>query len=341
MNEQSFVDRRESDWQRLTALCDKGESGLRNLSGAEIRELVKLYRRASTDLSIARTKSTNVPLIAFLNDLSGRAYGILYRAPGKPFLKTLQEAVELSAQTVRRNRWFIFVSAAIFFGSAFFVAGILACVPDAKDKVIPPQMDKLFDSWRSGKFDERSSTESGMMAGFYASNNPRTSIITGAVGAGSFGVVSVYFLFNNGAILGALGHEMAVVGKLPFLISSIAPHGVPELSGIIVSGGCGLLLGYALINPGRRRRSDALKAVGKDAIVLLSTSVVLMFIAAPIEGFFSFQPAVPQWLKAAVACVSIVVWAIFWTSFGRTETPERHPLATLEPTDPTIGLQKP
>ena len=167
-----------------------------------------------------------------------------------------------------------------------------------------------------------------MMAGFYASNNPRTSIITGSVGAGSFGLISVYLLFSNGSLLGVLGHEMASVGKLGFLISSIAPHGVPELSGIIVSGSTGLLLGYAVINPGRRRRGAALAMVGKDAIVLLATSVVLMFIAAPIEAFFSFQPTVPQWLKAGVAIVSICAWAAFWTSFGKPAEPDPIPAST-------------
>jgi len=114
-----------------------------------------------------------------------------------------------------------------------------------------------------------------------------------------------------------LAHEMAPVGKLGFLISSIAPHGVPELSGIIVAGSAGLLLGYSLINPGRRRRSDSLKAVGKDAIVLLATSVMLMFIAAPIEAFFSFQPMVPQWVKAVVAIISVCAWAMLWIFYGR------------------------
>src|SRR5207247_1514847 len=96
-------------------------------------------------------------------------------------------------------------------------------------------------------------------------------------------------------------------------------HGVPELSGIIVSCAAGLLLGYALINPGRRTRGDSLKAVGQDAIVLLGTSVVLMFIAAPIEGFFSFNPLVPGWVKVTVAVISLGAWLTFWTTFGRTE----------------------
>ena len=317
MNEESFVDKREVDWKRLTALCDSAEAGLTRLTAGDLREFIRLYRRVSTDLALARTKSTNDPLITYLNDLVGRAYGVLYRSPRKPFLATLLATIALSTQTVRRNRWFLFTSASIFFGSAFLIFFLMSWVPAVKDTVIPPGMEKNFDGWKKGEFQEKSGSESGAMTGFYASNNPRTAIITGAVGAGSFGVASVFFLFQNGAILGALAHEVAPVGKLPFLLSSISPHGVPELSGIIVAGSAGLLLGYALINPGRRRRSDALKAVGKDAIVLLATSVVLMFIAAPIEAFFSFQPQIPQWLKVVVAVISVIAWAALWTGFGR------------------------
>jgi uncharacterized membrane protein SpoIIM required for sporulation len=325
MNEQGFVDRREADWKRLAELCDKAESSLKKLSGSELKEFIRLYRRASTDLAVGRTKTTNVPLISFLNDLTGRAYGILYQAPQKPFWSTVSGVVSTASQTVRRNRWFVFTSAFIFFGSAFFIYGLLRWVPEVREQLIPAGMEDNFNAWKKGKFEEHSGSQSGMMTGFYASNNPRMAVITGAVGAGSFGLASVYFLFTNGAILGALAHEVEPVGKLGFLLSSISPHGVPELSGIIVAGSSGLLLGYSLINPGRRRRSDALKAVGKDAIVLLATSVVLMFIAAPIEAFFSFQPSVPQAVKVIVAVISVFAWATFWIFYGRDPEPATLP----------------
>lgn len=317
MNEQSFVDRREVDWKRLSALCDLADASLTRLKPEELREFVRLYRRVSTDLASARTKSTNVPLISYLNDLTGRAYGVLYRAPRKPFLAGLLATIALSAQTVRRNRWFVFASAFLTFGMAFFTYGLLNWAPATRDVIIPPGEQSLFDEWKKGHFPEPSGSQSGMATAFYAQHNPTVAIITGAVGAGTFGVMSVVFLLQNGMMLGALSHEVAPVGKLGFLLSSISPHGVPELSGAIVSGSAGLLLAFALINPGRRKRGAALKAVGKDAIVLLATSVVLMFIAAPIEGFFSFRPSVPQGAKIAVACISAVAWACFWIWFGR------------------------
>jgi len=322
MNEQGFVDRRETDWQRLTVLCDRAETNVRKLTADELRELIRLYRRISTDLALARTKSTNAPLIAYLNDLAGRTYGVLYRAPRKPFWSTIVGAVATSAQTVRRNKWFVLLSALIFFGSSVFSFALMSWSPDSRDLIVPQSMDPLVKSWQSGEFEDRGISTSAFMAGFYAFNNPKTSVITGAIGAGTFGVGSVYLLFENGKQLGGLSYKMQEVHKMPFLISSVAPHGVTELSGIIVSGASGLLLAYAIINPGRRRRSAALKAVGKDAIVLLSTSVVLMFIAAPIEGFFSFQGSIPQEAKAVFALCAAAAWAAFWIGFGREKQPQ-------------------
>ncbi|AIE84725.1 stage II sporulation protein M [Fimbriimonas ginsengisoli] len=318
MNEQAFVEKREQDWQRLTRLCDVADAGASRLTGAEVREFVKLYRRVSTDLALARTSSTNSVLVDFLNDLVGRAYATLYREPRPSVLKSIALGVALAAQTVRRRKWFVLTSAAIFFGSAFFSFFLLSAFPDTRDVLIPPGVEKLFGGWKKGEFEERSTSTSFIMTGFYANNNPRVAVIAGAVGAGTFGVASVYMVFENGAMLGSLAHEVNEVGNLDFLVSSVAPHGVPELSGAIVGGSAGLLLGWALINPGRRSRSAALKAVGRDAIVLLATSVILMFIAAPIEGFFSFNPRVPGAAKVLVAVVSLAAWLVFWSRYGRT-----------------------
>ena len=82
-------------------------------------------------------------------------------------------------------------------------------------------------------------------------------------------------------------------------------------------------MGWALINPGRKRRGEALKDAGRDAITLLCVGVVLMFIAAPIDGFFSFNPNVPSAAKVAVIVVEIIFWSFFWVGFGKS--PEERP----------------
>ena len=319
MNEESFYQRRRAEWQRLMDLCDMADRTVTDLKAQELKELVRLYRKVSTDLCLVRTVSTNPGLTAFLNDLAARSYSVIYRQPRRPLAKVLVDAAALSAQTVRRQRAFILASTILFFGSAVVMYFLCLHSPAVADLVAPPRVRQMFDPWKAGKFDERTGSQSAMMWAFYASNNPRVAMIAGSVGAATFGLLSLYLLLQNGAMLGQLASELAPLHKIDFLLSSISPHGVPELSGIIVSGACGMLLGYTIINPGRRRRGDALKAVGKDVIVLLATSIVLMFIAAPIEGFFSFNPHVPGWLKTTVAISSFAIWMTFWTGFGKTQ----------------------
>jgi uncharacterized membrane protein SpoIIM required for sporulation len=300
-------------------LCDKADRSPTDLSSVELGELVRSYRRVSTDLAFVRTVSTNLDLVNYLNDLASRAYAVVYREPRQPILRVLADAIGTAARTVRKRRWFVLVSFLLFFGSAIFAYGLSLHSVDARNYFVPSGLKNVFDGWKKGKFEERTGSDSAMMGGFYASHNPTIAIGAGAVGAATFGVMSVFLVSENGAMLGVLASELAPLGKVDFLLSSVSPHGVPELSGIIISGACGLLLGYALINPGRRSRADSLREAGRDAVVLLATSVIMMFIAAPIEGFFSFNPMVPGWVKTTVAMVSLIAWLVFWTYFGRTD----------------------
>ena len=319
MNEQGFVGQSEEKWRRLAILCDRAELSPARLSSAELHEMVTLYRRVSRDLAIARTKSTNLSLIGFLNDLSGRAYGILYRQPRESVGKSLLSAIVFAAQTVRRRKWFVIVSASIFVFSIFLALGLMHFVPSTRDYFVPGGFEESFKHWKDGNFEDTSTSHGVMMTGFYVSNNPRVAIITGAIGAGTFGLMSVQLLFQNGAILGVLIHELAPYHRVGYLLSSIFAQGVPEIGGAIMSGAAGLLFGWALINPGRNRRGDALRKVGTDAVTLIGVAVVLMFMAAPIEGFFDFNARVPVAAKIAVGTIELVAWLLFWAFFGLSD----------------------
>lgn len=316
MNEEALVNRRIADWKRLEELCVKSDLRVQRLTNYEIFEFVRLYKRASGDLSLIRTRSANEPLAQYLNNLVGRAHGILYKAPPKPIIKAALDMLVNCAQTMRRNKPFFWASFSIFFGAA-----LIAFFLVTKDRSFLPYftggMDGVFDQWKKGVHEQRDLGSSGMMTFFYAGNNPRVSIIAGAVGAGTMGFYSLAMLFQNGGIVGALASEMHSVHKLPFLISSIAPHGVPELSGVIFAGAAGLRFGWAILVPGVYSRGESLRRSAKDGVTMIVTGVFLCFIAAPIEGFFSFSPAIPQEVKFGFACISLLFWIYFWSFFGK------------------------
>ena len=58
----------------------------------------------------------------------------------------------------------------------------------------------------------------------------------------------------------------------------------------------------------------------KVAMVLAFQSVVMVFIAAPFEGYFSFNPAVPQPLKWVVGTIVLAAWLAFWSFYGKGRT---------------------
>ncbi len=321
MNEESLVNRRIADWKRLEELCAKTDLRVGNLNNYEILEFVRLYKRASTDLSLIRTRSANEPLALYLNNLVGRAHGILYKSPSKTVARAVVDMLNNTARTMRRNKPFFFASLLLFLGSALF-----AFVLVSHDRGYLPYftggMDNVFDDWKKGVHEQRELGASGFMTFMYAGHNPMVSIITGAVGAGTMGFLSLAMIFQNGAILGALASEMQSVHKLPFLLSSIAPHGVPEMSGILFAGAAGLRFGWAILVPGVYSRGESLRRSAKDGVTMIVTGVFLCFIAAPIEGFFSFSPRIPQELKAVFAGVSLFFWIYFWSFYGKDPVAE-------------------
>src|SRR5262245_35279701 len=79
-----FIDERKDNWQRLEDLLGllQGTS-LKNLTKMEVREFGELYRRAASDLAIARAETRDPKLINYLNSLVIRAHGKIYRAEGE------------------------------------------------------------------------------------------------------------------------------------------------------------------------------------------------------------------------------------------------------------------
>lgn len=321
MNEEALVGRHIADWKRLEVLCAKADVRSGFLNPDETLEFVRLYRRTCSDLALVRTRSSNEPLVLYLNNLVGRAHGLLYEAKRKPFIAAMNELIIHCAQTMRRNALFFAASTGIFMVS-WIVAWVLVSMDRSYLTLFGGAMGDTIERWKEGSHEGRSFSESIGASLMYAGNNPFVSIITGAIGAGTMGIYSIFLLYQNGAIIGALSSEMASVNKLFFLFSSIFPHGIPELTGIMCSGAAGLRFGWAILVPGLYSRGESLRRSANDGVTLIVMGVILCLIAAPIEGFFSFNPNIPQIVKAVFAGITFVMWVCFWVFYGRERKAE-------------------
>ena len=129
------------------------------------------------------------------------------------------------------------------------------------------------------------------------SNNILVTMRAFALGS-LLGVGAFYDLAFEGARLGSV---FAACYKLnpPFgnaLASFVVGHGVIELSCIFFCGGAGMMIGYAIINPGDLTRAQALKKKGMEAARIVIGCACFLVVAGTIEGFLSPSP-LPPWIK--------------------------------------------
>lgn len=291
-----FVDDRKNNWQRLEELLAmlQGNS-LRGLSKIEVREFGELYRRAATDLAIARAETRDPKLIGYLNSLVIRAHGKIYRAESSGVDLIWQFFSKDFPRTFRKNRRYMAIAFGIFlfFGIFGFVATWYDL--DFTHFVMLSGVQEQITSGNQWWLDLNNANQIGATS--ILSNNILVTFRVFAMGA-FFGIGAFYDLAFEGARLGCV---FAACYKLnpPFgneLASFVVGHGVIELSCIMFCAGAGMMIGYALINPGDLTRAKALKKKGIEAARIVIGCACFLIVAGTIEGFLS-PSALPKIVK--------------------------------------------
>ena len=261
-------------------------TSLRGLSRMEVREFGELYRRAAADLAIARAETRDPKLINYLNSLVIRAHGKIYRAEsqgaglvGRFFSKDLP-------RTFRRNFRYMAIAFGVFAGFAAF--GFIATWinTDFTHFVSLSGITEQINSNDQWWLHLNEANQVG--ASEILSNNIIVTIRVFALGA-FLGIGAFYDLAFEGARLGSV---FAACYKLnpPFgdaLASFVVGHGVIELSTIYFCAGAGMMIGYAIINPGDLTRAQALKKKGIEAAQIVIGCACFLVVAGTIEGFLS------------------------------------------------------
>jgi uncharacterized membrane protein SpoIIM required for sporulation len=159
-------------------------------------------------------------------------------------------------------------------------------------------------------------SETGVaMFGFYIFNNVGIAFRCFASGI-VFGIGSIGVLAFNGLFIGAVFAHLTRVGFHSTLYPFVIGHGSFELTAIVISGAAGMKLGFALLSPGRRSRSAALVAVGRECARLIYGAAGMLVIAAFIEGFWSPSGA-PVVLKFVVGALLWIAVASYFVFAGR------------------------
>src|SRR5690606_22304382 len=108
-------------------------------------------------------------------------------------------------------------------------------------------------------------------------------------------------------------------GQLGKFFGLILPHGLLELTAVVVAGAAGLRLGWALIAPGDRTRGEALGAEARQAGIMALGLVVAFVTAGLIEGFVTGR-GVPTGLRVAIGVAAEAAFVTWIVTQGREAT---------------------
>ncbi|MDP9452225.1 MAG: stage II sporulation protein M [Actinomycetota bacterium] len=291
-------------WERLEALVGRAERGLRRLDARELEELVALYQRASTHLSLARTYLRDPGLVARLTGLVASAAAVIYGT--RP--RTLRALGRFAATTFPAAVWhlrrFVAVSSLLLVVPALAMGLWLDSSPRAVDAAAPEAarqqfLEEDFEAYYS-------SAPAAQFATQVFTNNVRVAVLAFAGGILAC-IPTAVVLLTNGANIGVAGGLFAAAGQSPRFFGLILPHGLLELTAVAVAGGAGLALGWAWLVPGDRPRLDALAEQGRRAVVVVLGLIGAFAAAGLIEGFVTGRP----WPTALRVGIGVAAWAAF------------------------------
>ncbi len=300
MDSEQFLHSRKAEWQALSDLLDKAEKNGSQLSPAEINDLGRLYRATSSDLALAQRDYPRQRVTQYLNQIVARGHSVLYRHQPVGLKRVLAFILSGFPRVYRQNAWFT-LAATLFFLIPAISAGLATGLrPDNARWALPAAVQPLIQQienrqlWTNIPIEERPYS-----ATFIMRNNIQVAFL--AFGGGVLaGLPSLYVLAENGLILGGLLGLTFHYGIGPDLLTFVVGHGFLELTVIMIAGGAGLRLGWAVLRPGFLRRGDALRQAASQAVWLVLGCIPLLMIAGTIEGFISPAAGIPWEAKWAV-----------------------------------------
>ena len=284
VNVERFVSERRAGWDQLNTLVTHAKGKPERLAPGDAVRMGALYRAAAADLAIARRRFRSEPVVGNLERLVGRARSLVYATPPKRGTLIRFFARDYWVRVMERPG--LLAIAALL----LFVPGILAALwgwldPDQAAGFVPGPFQA--NQQRAG------GTDLGIPLGDQAAfssqiftNNIRVTFLAFALGI-TAGLGTAFVLLNNGILLGVVFGLAASHGNGTVILEYVVAHGVLELSCIVVGAAAGLRIGWAVIDPGRRKRSEVLRAEGRAAVEMVLGTAAWLIVAGLIEGFIT------------------------------------------------------
>ncbi|MFD4944424.1 stage II sporulation protein M [Streptomyces sp. NPDC058239] len=293
-----FVTTHRTEWDRLDHLLHRG----RRLTGAEADELVELYQRTATHLSLLQSSAPDPMLTARLTQLVARARSTVTgtrRASWRDATSFLTAG--FPAAVYRSRHWWI-PTAVLSTLLAAVIGWWIGTHPEVQSAIAAPDDLRRLTS-PGGEYETYySSHPAASFAAQVWTNNAQAAAMCLVLGA-FLGIPVIWILLLNVLNLGVGLGLMSSAGRLDTFLGLVLPHGLLELTAVFVAAGTGLRLGWTVIDPGPRTRRSALAQQGRAAIGMAIGLALVLFISGVIEGFVT-PSDLPTWGRITIGIVA-------------------------------------
>ncbi|GAA2950086.1 stage II sporulation protein M [Kitasatospora cinereorecta] len=287
-----------AEWDRLDHLLHRG----RGLTGSEADELVALYQRTATHLSLIQSSAPDPVLTARLTRLVARARSTVTgtrRASWRDAARFLSTG--FPAAVYRARHWWV-PTAVLSTLLAAVIGWWIGTHPEVQAAIAAPE-DLRSLTRPGGEYETYySSHPAASFAAQVWTNNAQAAAMCLVLGA-FLCIPVIWILFVNVLNLGVGIGLMSSAGRLDTFLGLVLPHGLLELTAVFVAAGTGLRLGWTVIDPGPRTRRSALAERGRAALGMAIGLALVLFVSGVIEGFVT-PSGLPTWARIAIGIVA-------------------------------------
>ena len=298
MDYAAFLGLREESWSQFEERLRQAQRRPRALGYEDLEFLAVRYRQILHDNGLANARFPGTGAARRLARLAVDATRFLHqehRDRGSGFLRFWSETFP---RAFRRNLGNLGAAVFLFAVGAVFGLGLSAVQPGLATALLGPQ---ALADLRSGHLWTESIVRSAppsLTSSAIARNNLGVALV-GWAGGALAGIGSLYILFLNGLLLGAIFGVTLHYSMADRLLEFVSAHGPLEITLILVSASAGLRMGRGLLEATDLPRRDVLQAAGRDALVILLGCLPWFVPLGFVEGFLSPAPQVAPSLKAA------------------------------------------
>jgi uncharacterized membrane protein SpoIIM required for sporulation len=293
-------------WSELEKLLARHDKEL------EPERFLDLYRMCCEHLVLAQARGFPAHVIERLSIVTARAHQIVYRRSEFGLARALRILTLTFPQSVRANRHYVLIAAALLMLPAIAIGVATYLRPDlilsVVDSRTAAEFEQMYGPAARSIGHVRDSGDDWSMFGFYIMNNIGIAFqcyVTGVL----LGLGSVFFLFWNGIYMGAIAGYVTARGFGTTFFSFVVTHSAFELTAIALCGAAGLHVGRSILFPGRVARLVSMQSAARDTSSIVFGSAVMLLIAAALEAFWSSATWVPPTAKyaCAAACWTLVL----------------------------------